>query len=66
MVRLQGELHMRFRINEANVDLKVVTQHVYLGSVIGYRKLSSIALTWQRTSLPDPSPFRDARRSRSI
>ncbi|CAE7412247.1 Crnkl1 [Symbiodinium sp. CCMP2592] len=38
-VALKDGLYMRFRLGAKQVDLKIVQHHVYLGAVIGYRRM---------------------------
>ena len=38
LVTLKDGVHIRFKIQDRNVDLKVVHQHTYLGAQIGFRK----------------------------
>ena len=56
--KAQGSF-MRFRINQKDVDIKIVTQHVYLGVRISYRKFEQETVKRrmrlaqaQQTSLP--------------
>ncbi|CAE7801270.1 Pol [Symbiodinium sp. CCMP2592] len=38
-VQIKDALYMRFQIEGKHVDLRIVQQHVYLGAVIGYRRM---------------------------